>query len=153
MNICEHVQGVDDDLRPQFQFKLSIECQLCRKRAKTIALCLHCCSSSSFFCRAHSKAHMHRSNHCVFYRPACSKLECLDCCFMTSDIFTPKIVELVGYLKSTANFKGCTGLANLGNSCYMSSVVQCLSQTPMMSEYFLKVAPFHRFGAPNKEQR
>ncbi|XP_074095668.1 uncharacterized protein LOC141525185 isoform X2 [Cotesia typhae] len=32
--------------------------------------------------------------------------------------------------------RGTTGLKNLGNSCYMSSIIQCLSNTPILSTYF-----------------
>ncbi|KAK2579898.1 hypothetical protein KPH14_007578 [Odynerus spinipes] len=32
---------------------------------------------------------------------------------------------------------GITGLKNLGNSCYMNSIIQCLSNTPKLSAYFI----------------
>ncbi|KAI4479124.1 hypothetical protein M0804_011263 [Polistes exclamans] len=32
---------------------------------------------------------------------------------------------------------GITGLKNLGNSCYMNSIIQCLSNTPKLSTYFI----------------
>ena len=31
-----------------------------------------------------------------------------------------------------------TGLSNLGNSCFMNSVIQCLSNTPELRDYFVK---------------
>jgi ubiquitin C-terminal hydrolase len=33
---------------------------------------------------------------------------------------------------------GDVGLANLGNSCYMASALQCLTHTPHLTEYFLR---------------
>jgi len=31
---------------------------------------------------------------------------------------------------------GITGLKNLGNSCYMNSIIQCLSNTTNLAKYF-----------------
>uniref|UniRef100_A0A1A9WJT6 Ubiquitin carboxyl-terminal hydrolase n=1 Tax=Glossina brevipalpis TaxID=37001 RepID=A0A1A9WJT6_9MUSC len=33
--------------------------------------------------------------------------------------------------------RGLTGLKNLGNTCYMNSIIQCLSNTPQLAEYCL----------------
>lgn len=34
-------------------------------------------------------------------------------------------------------FMGKTGLFNLGNTCYINSIVQCILHTPLLKQYFL----------------
>lgn len=34
--------------------------------------------------------------------------------------------------------KGVTGIYNMGNTCYMNSAIQCLSNTKPLTEYFIE---------------
>ena len=50
--------------------------------------------------------------------------------------FTPK--PLAVYQQSENSRMGLTGLQNLGNTCFMASGLQCLSNTPKLTQYFLE---------------
>ena len=53
-----------------------------------------------------------------------------------ADISYIKAEEIKNYLKQTSNH-GLTGLKNLGNSSYLNSIIQCLSNTPELMYYYV----------------
>ena len=53
-----------------------------------------------------------------------------------ADISYIKAEEVKNYLKSSSNH-GLTGLKNIGNSSYINSIIQCLSNTPELMYYYI----------------
>ena len=53
-----------------------------------------------------------------------------------SDISYIKAEEIKNFLKPTSNH-GLTGLKNLGNTSYLNSIIQCLSNTPELMYYYI----------------
>ncbi len=45
---------------------------------------------------------------------------------------------------------GLTGMNNLGNTCYVSSTMQCLSHTPLLKDYFLNLNYLRDVNVENK---
>jgi ubiquitin carboxyl-terminal hydrolase 8 len=54
--------------------------------------------------------------------------------------------------KSKYKSKGLTGLINLGNKCFMNSILQCLSNTLKLTDYFLS-AKYKEDDPDNKNKR
>ncbi|XP_055387580.1 ubiquitin carboxyl-terminal hydrolase 8 isoform X2 [Condylostylus longicornis] len=46
--------------------------------------------------------------------------------------------------------RGLTGLKNLGNTCYMNSILQCLSNTNLLTDYFITNAYKQHINRSNK---
>ena len=55
-----------------------------------------------------------------------------------ADISYIKAEEVKNYLKSNSNH-GLTGLKNIGNSSYINSIIQCLSNTPELMYYYISL--------------
>ena len=65
---------------------------------------------------------------------SCSKTSDLGESFPSSPEFAPMIYSMVLYAPGSLN----AGMHNLGNTCYINSVLQCLVHVDLFSEYFAR---------------
>ena len=57
--------------------------------------------------------------------------------------------SLLGFGNWNHSVKGVTGLNNLGNTCYMNSSIQCVSNTKIVAEYFNRNCHLHELNRTN----
>ena len=59
------------------------------------------------------------------------------------DVFQSLHKKNLFYFQLFSQGRGLTGLKNMGNTCYMSSTIQCLSNTPVLINYLIDKKYLH----------
>lgn len=93
----------------------------------------HACATCATTCSTAREMREHA--HDVFYDRAREALTCARCASSSSPAAFP-LRDAVG--TSSRRARGLRGSVNMGNTCFMASVVQALAATTSVTEYFLR---------------
>ncbi|CAG8445766.1 5584_t:CDS:10 [Diversispora eburnea] len=156
--ICPHINRFSKKDSPTVKIDSSafkkqianstLHCEICDTRIPKIWVCLHpkcrsvVCSSHSS--RSHMLTHfesLHREDkkdscHSIFINPRTLTIWCYSCSIELNPFNKDEALsyEVRNYLKIIVRW--LVGLKNLGNTCYASAALQCLSNTPALTNFF-----------------
>ncbi|RIA91954.1 hypothetical protein C1645_766206 [Glomus cerebriforme] len=141
----------------------SLHCDNCEARVPRLWICLHtrcravvCASSKSHMRNHFDKENREDACHSVFVNPHTLKIWCVACGSELNPFENNGLIsEARNYLKTvirclqvkrnksqqsidqlTIDVPGLVGLKNLGNTCYANAALQCLSNTPALTDFF-----------------
>jgi ubiquitin carboxyl-terminal hydrolase 4/11/15 len=114
------------------------QCAYCQKRITTPKVC-HICNKTAY-CSALCER-QHYKTHRLVCKPIAKKTsgfaKCLPCRQSAQTADDEADLVLVTRTPTSSSKYGCTGLENLGNTCFMNSALQCMSRASELTNYFL----------------
>ncbi|KAG8190970.1 hypothetical protein JTE90_010830 [Oedothorax gibbosus] len=163
---CIHIYTVGDYTKEDIIEKQDSQCDTCRKEGPYLWVCLHkdclyvgCNECDSNHCVQHFEKN---KEHSLFLNLTSLRVFCLLCdceVFLeNNDPPMPGMLPTHPHIVSKPDTdsdddadneenikpRGLTGLQNLGNTCYMNSAIQALSNCPQLTNFFLECEPFVR---------
>ena len=133
MKECCHIETLPRKLTKDQKrnFFISRKCSTCLQERNSVWLCLEC---DYVGCEKHV-----RSNHSVHALSVNLANFSLYCAFCSTDLGSQH--ALSHYLKFIQT-KGLKGIANIGNTCFLSASLQCLSHTPVFQKLLRHIPPY-----------
>ncbi|CAG9330879.1 USP20_3 [Blepharisma stoltei] len=153
---CPHLREVDEKVQYLNQGKSDaadvldrLECKYnnCGAGAPDVWRCLYTSPSLTCHievCSRDRERHAREPGHTLFFNISTLTSYCFECKSESREITLSRmfkvIAESLGYDKSNPNKKNkrITGMKNLGNTCYVSTVLQCISRMLPIQTYLRK---------------